>query len=228
MKNDLEGILDACLSDILRGTSTLEECLARHPEHAAQLKPLLQTAARVQRGVRKPTASPAFKARARAKLTRHMEAHPPQKRGGLSVFQKLALNFAALACTFLIAGTVYAQSVLPGSSFYPWKLASERVWRSVSADPVSTDIRVLNRRANEWIAVAGDPALSPKALERYQDAEVTLKSSVNETTQTRILLVIESNKKLLEDSGVLINPPELESIPYDGNGTKEGVPTSIP
>jgi len=228
MKNDLEGILDACLSDIQRGASTLEECLARHPEHAAQLRPLLQAAARVQRGVRKQDPSPAFKARARAGITRHMQAHPRQKSGGLSMFGRLSLGFTALVCTLLISGTAYAQSVLPGSSFYPWKLASERVWRAVSADPVSTDIRVLNRRANEWIAVANDPALSPKALERYHEAEVTLKSAVNETTETRILLVIESNKRLLEDSGVWINPPELESVPYDGNGTKEGVPTSMP
>jgi hypothetical protein len=147
---------------------------------------------------------------------------------GLSMFTKLALNFTALACTLLIAGTAYAQSALPGNSFYPWKLASERVWRAVSADPVSTDIRVLNRRANEWIAVANDPLLGPTALERYHQAENTLKSVVTADTEGRILPALESNKQLLEDSGVWINPPELDSVPFNGNGTKEGVPTAIP
>ena len=37
-------ILDECLNDLNRGVS-VEACLARHPEHAAALAPLLQTAA---------------------------------------------------------------------------------------------------------------------------------------------------------------------------------------
>ncbi len=228
MKNDLEGILESCLLDMRRGTSTLDDCLRRHPEHAAQLKPLLQTAARLRPGARLKGPSAAFKARGRAKLTQYMEAHPRPRRVGLSMFQKLALNFTAVACTLLFAGTAYAQSALPGNSFYPWKLASERAWRAVSTDPVSTDIRVLNRRANEWIAVANDPLLGPTALERYHQAEDTLKSGVTADTEARILPVLESNKQLLEDSGVWINPPELDSVPYNGNGGKEGVPTAIP
>jgi len=228
MKNELEGILDSCLNELKRGASSLDECLARHPEHAAQLKPLLQTAARLELGGRIPGPSAAFKARARLNLTRHMEAHPRRKRPGLSMFHKLALNFTALACTFLIAGTAYAQSVLPGSSFYSWKLASERIWRAVSADPVSTDIRVLDRRAHEWIAVANDPALNDSALERYHEAENALRSSVDETTESRILPVLESNQQLLEDSGISVPPLNLESIPYNGDGVKEGAATPPP
>ncbi len=228
MKNNLEGILETCLDDLQRGASTLDECLARHPEHAAQLKPLLQTAARIERGGRVQGPSAAFKARARAQLTQHMKARPRRKRGGLSLPQKLALNFTAAVCTFLIAGTAYAQNVLPGNSFYPWKLASERVWRTVSSDPVSTDMRVFNRRTREWIAVANDPALSNKALERYHEAEDTLKSSVNETTESRIFLLLESNHKLLEESGITVNPLNLESVPYDGDGVKEGAATPPP
>jgi hypothetical protein len=229
MKNELEGILDSCLNELKRGASTLDECLARHPEHAAQLRPLLQTAVRLERGSRSQQPSAAFKARARARLTQHMEAHPRHIiRGSLSMFHKLALGFTAMACAFLIAGTAYAQNVLPGSSFYTWKLTSERVWRAVSSDPVSTDIRVFNRRTAEWIAVANDPALSNSALERYHDAEDTLKSSVDETTESRILPVLESNQQLLKDSGITVNPLNLESVPYDGDGVKEGAATPPP
>jgi hypothetical protein len=222
MKNELEGILDSCLSDLMRGASTLDECLARHPEYAAQLKPLLKTAARLERSGRSQQPSAAFKARGRARLTQHMQAHPHRMRGSLSMPHKLALSSTALVCALLIAGTAYAQNVLPGSSFYTWKLASERVWRAVSTDPVSTDMRVFNRRTEEWIAVANDPTQSNKALERYHQAEDTLKSSVNETTESRILPLLESNQKLLEESGIVINPLNLESVPYEGDGVKEG------
>jgi hypothetical protein len=229
MKNELEGILDSCLNDLKRGASTLDECLARHPEHAAQLKPLLQTAARVERGGRSQGPSAGFKARTRARLIQHMEAHPRRIiRGSLSMFHKFALSFTAMACAFLIAGTAYAQNVLPGNSFYTWKLASERVWRAVSTDPVSTDIRVFNRRTQEWIAVANDPTQSNKALERYHLAEDTLKSSVNETTESRILPLLESNQKLLEESGIIVSPLNLESVPHNGEGVKEGAATPLP
>jgi len=138
------------------------------------------------------------------------------------MFHKLTLGFTAMICAFLIAGTAYAQKVLPGSAFYAWKLASENAWRAVSPDPVSADIRVFNRRTAEWIAVSNDPALSNVALERYHDAEDTLKSSVNETTESRILPVLESNQQLLKDSGITVNPLNLESVPYEGDGVKEG------
>ena len=39
MNNDLETILDACLSQIEEGESSLDECVARYPEYAAQLQP---------------------------------------------------------------------------------------------------------------------------------------------------------------------------------------------
>ncbi len=199
--NDFEGVLESCLTDIRRGASTLDECLARNPQHAEQLKPLLKAAGRLERtGQVRPSA--AFKARARAKLTGHMQAHPRVKRRGISMFQKLAISFAALICTFMIAGTAYAQGVLPGNSFYTWKLASEDVWRAVSLDPVYTDIQFLSRRTNEWIAVANDPHLKDKALKRYQEAENKLKSSANENADTRILPALEENQKLLKESGI--------------------------
>ena len=38
MNNDLETILDTCLYQIEEGESSIDECLARYPEHAAQLQ----------------------------------------------------------------------------------------------------------------------------------------------------------------------------------------------
>lgn len=222
MMNDLEGVLESCLNEVRRGTSTIDECLARYPKHAAQLEPLLRTAGRLARvGEVRPAAT--FKARARAKLTRHMQAHPRAKRRALSMVQKLAVSFSAVVCTFLIAGTAYAQGVLPGNSFYPWKLTSEHVWSAVSFDPVSTDIEFLSRRTNEWIAVANDPGLNNKALERYQEAEYKLSSSMNENTKSRILPALEENHKLLKESGIPFpNKDKPVNLEIPGSESNEG------
>ena len=55
MNNDLETILDTCLYQIEEGEASLEECLARYPEHAAQLQPLLMAATKLSRASAKPS-----------------------------------------------------------------------------------------------------------------------------------------------------------------------------
>ena len=37
-------ILDECLESLLTGQETVEQCLQRYPEYAAELEPLLRTA----------------------------------------------------------------------------------------------------------------------------------------------------------------------------------------
>lgn len=218
--NDFDRVLEACLDDLKRGASTLDECLARYPEHASHLRPLLKAAARLGlAGEIRPSA--AFKARTRAKLTLHMQKHPHTKPWGLSVFQKLAFSFSALIIAFLIAGTAYAQDALPGSSFYVWKSTSERVWRAVSPDPLSTDIMLLARRANEWIAVSKEPDLSNKASESYRQAEDILESAVNENTEPRILPAIEKTQKLLSESGIAVPAPSDAHSLGDPNSNNE-------
>ncbi len=44
---DFGQLLDDSLQQISSGASTLEDCLARHPEDAAELRPLLQSAGRL-------------------------------------------------------------------------------------------------------------------------------------------------------------------------------------
>jgi hypothetical protein len=44
VKRDIEDVLDECLALLQGGQSTLGECLARYPDRAAELRPLLETA----------------------------------------------------------------------------------------------------------------------------------------------------------------------------------------
>ena len=60
-------ILDECLERLLTGQETVEQCLQRYPEYAAELEPLLRTAALMKKAVEvKPSAD--FRAKARYQM----------------------------------------------------------------------------------------------------------------------------------------------------------------
>lgn len=199
---DLEQVLEDCLEDIESGASTLDECLARYPQYAAQLRPLLLAASRFDRG-RAVKPSPVFKANTRAKLTKHMKSHPRRKRGFLPIWS-MAVSLVALMMTSVITGTVYAQGALPGDWFYDWKLTSEQAWRVVSRDPIGIDLKLADRRLNELVAVSSDPVLGERALKSYQKALSTLQSELNKDTQSRIQSVLKSQQQSLKNSGLTV------------------------
>jgi hypothetical protein len=188
---DFDQILEQCLNDLASGASTLEECLARHPEHAAQLKPLLLAAARLGAGST-VTPAPAFKARARAQLTRHMQERPHRKARSGFAFRQLAAGFAAILLALLVTGTVYAQGALPGDSLYGWKLASEHAWRIFSSDTVNTDLEIANRRITEMNVTVDDPLRRAQALEGYQEVRTRLESEMDAETLKSILPPVDA------------------------------------
>jgi hypothetical protein len=49
MKRRLEETLEVCLAALVRGQSTVEECLSLYPELSAELEPLLHTARRIEK-----------------------------------------------------------------------------------------------------------------------------------------------------------------------------------
>jgi len=200
---EIDQVLENCLNDLASGASNLDECLARHPEQATQLKPLLQAALYVGMGS-EVHPSPAFKSRTRAKLTLHMDANPRRKARSGFVFWRLATNLAMALTIFLAAGTVYAQGVLPGSPFYGWKLTSEQLWRAVSPDPVSTDLALANRRIDEMNAVINDPALWSLAMEGYQEVLTRLESELDAGTLEQILPQVATEQPPVENLGPLI------------------------
>jgi hypothetical protein len=207
---EFEQVLEQCLDDLEQGASNVDQCLARHPRHAAQLRPVLLTAAGLEQGrVVEPSA--AFKARARAKLTLHMQAHPRQSVYSGFTFWRLATSLAMILLALLATGTVYAQSALPGDLFYEWKLASERAWRAVSPDPIRTDLAIANRRIDELNAVAHDPLLSALALEGYQEVLTRLEAELDAETLEQILPRIEVEQQPIETPEQLV--PTLPSNP---------------
>lgn len=187
---DFDLILETCLDDLASGASTLDECLIRHPEQAAQLEPLLSAAVQLGRG-REVKPSAAFKARARANLTMHMQEHPRAKGRAGFPFWRLAAAFAVVMLALLATGTAYAQGALPGDPFYGWKRTSEYAWRAVSSSPANVDLIIANRRIDEMNAVSDDPVRKAEALEGYHEVVDRLKSEVDAETLERILPKIE-------------------------------------
>ncbi len=73
----IQEALDRCLEDISVGNLSVDECLARYPQYASQLRPLLRTAARLE-AANEVRPSRAFKSNLRKQLT--SDSDKPRRR----------------------------------------------------------------------------------------------------------------------------------------------------
>jgi DNA-directed RNA polymerase specialized sigma24 family protein len=202
-------ILEESLMRLIKGTFTLDECLLFYPEYATQLSPLLETALLLNLG-RDVEPLPTFTAYTRSAVTQFIQSHPRQRRIVMPVIQRTALTFAVLAAALLVTGTAQAQSALPGETFYPWKRASEQVWRAISPDPLGTDVFLAQRRLDEWISVAKDPSRSAGAKTAYLESLTSLRTKNNNVeTNALILPSLKSQQVTLNTAGLVA--PELNS-----------------
>ena len=207
--NDFETVLDESWSQIESGESTTDEVLERHPEHSAQLGPLLQAASKLAGTKEAVTPTPGFRARNRAQLNKYMHENPQMKRVS-PVFWRLTITLVSMLLAFLLSGTVFAQGALPGDTFYNWKLRSETMWSMVSPDRLGTDLTLSNRRVHELVVLSGDEVRRARAVEDYQRLLIRFKSANSEKDRERIRLVLQTQRESLNQAGVSI--PELESF----------------
>lgn len=104
MDNDFDRILDECIDRIKRGES-LEDCLANYPDHAGQLKPLLEAVLQT-REVYSYTPSAASKRVARQRFNTALDALARKREGGQSLFGWLlgrSKIWAAIATVLVLA-----------------------------------------------------------------------------------------------------------------------------
>jgi hypothetical protein len=205
MNNELETILDDCLNQLEEGKATIEECLARHPAHAAQLKPLLQAANMLARG-RDVMPSPQYRMRARSQLNVYMQQNPQRKRVS-PIFWRVSIGFVTVLLLFLASGTAFAQQALPGDALYTWKLTSENLWRMTSSDPVGVDIAVAERRFYELLSVSQDDARLERAIRNYERVLIKFRN-LSPQDRERILPMLQLHYEALRERGVSV--PELE------------------
>lgn len=213
--NKIDTIFEECLGQIQSGASTLEECVARYPEHAAELTSLLRTSARLAHAG-DVIPSPVFKARTRTELNAYIHSHPRAKRPAPFAW-RLAYNVVTSLLAFLVLGTAIAQRALPGDTLFDWKITSERIWRVVSIDRLATDLTLSNRRVKELVRVYGDENRRTRAVQNYQQMLVRFKSDQNVSHQERIIPVLRFHQQSLSQVGISI--PELDSyFPPDTQG----------
>ena len=99
-----EAVLDECIEDLRSGRRTLAECLARWPEHARTLEPLLRTAV-AARGLAAAAERPLDAAR-RAEFMRAIRTTPQQRRRGLIDTIAAALGMLVRPRLMLVPGAM--------------------------------------------------------------------------------------------------------------------------
>jgi len=154
MNQDFDVALSECLDLIRRGTET-EACLARYPQYATELRPLLQLANKIRDVI---TPMPTGQARVAGRL-RMLEAlpekHPrrpiaasvsslrivptvthPTRKKPQYVRPAWRLAFAIAAVTIMATGGTLVASAasLPGDVLYPVKLATQQAQIALTFD----------------------------------------------------------------------------------------------
>jgi hypothetical protein len=157
-ESEFENILDECLEGVIRGED-IEVCLARHPEHAAELEPLLRTALETRKAV---AIGPRPEFRQRAGYEFQAAIRDTQPKGSRSFFRWQVRWMAPVALIIGLlmvgSGTVTAaSSSLPDEPLYRVKLATESIQMAFTPsalDKAELYARFTDKRVEEIIKMA--------------------------------------------------------------------------
>ncbi len=180
MRVDIASILDKALADLRAGIS-VDECLRRYPTHAAELEPMLRTAAaiRYQATASLPPSLEQWLASSSSEIEQiaraaYARSDPPTTRIGhaLSMFgARLArygiprLAASTLATILVVVMTFFgvdaaAASSLPDESLYSWKLFSEEAHLRFARNPdarAEIGLSIIEHRVGEIDALIDLP-----------------------------------------------------------------------
>ena len=152
-RDDIEQILQTCLEQIKTGQETVDSALARYPDKAEELRPLLETASWLQMSRKAVSPAPDFVTSSRKRLEARLEREKTEGRPRTPHIEDLGLwntlvylftqkSFAyrfAIATVFVILFVVTTSSVagaarqaIPGDRLYPVKTSLERAQLALS------------------------------------------------------------------------------------------------
>ena len=211
MVEPFENILNESLERLRQGES-VEQCLARYPQQAAELAPLLRVAADFQKASSAVKPRPEFKARARYELQSQLHAKErktePKKTSFIHWMPRWAVAVASVILIFLIAGTgtvAASTSSMPDDTLYPVKLAAEQVRLGLTRGDIKkarVNVRLADRRVKEiiYLARSGDSRRLNKALLRLEghleDIERVIEANADRPKVQEALIAL---KALLEE-----------------------------
>ena len=181
-----DNILEECLERILAGGETVEQCLTRYPEEAAELEPLLRTSLFAKKAAEiKPR--PEFRERARYQMRAALQemAEKRERRFSLFSWQPRWATVAVAVLVLLLAsgGTVAAAgNSMPDGPLYPVKLATERVRLALTPSTLGKAelyAKLADKRVAEIIKMVdkGKPEQAARVAERL-NVQLTAMSSL--------------------------------------------------
>jgi hypothetical protein len=211
MAERFENILDVCLEGIRQGES-VEQCLARYPEQAAELAPLLRVAEDSLKAYSVVEPRPEFKERSRYEMQSRLRGKErktePKKVSFAGWVPRWAVAVASVILIFLIAGTgtvAASTSSMPDDTLYPVKLATEQVRLGLSRGDIKkarVNVGLADRRVKEivYLAKKGDSRRLERALLRLEGhleaiEQVTEANADNPKVQEALMAL----KALLEE-----------------------------
>ncbi len=136
---EFNNILDECLERLLTSGETVEQCLEKYPEYAAELEPLLRTAM-VTRETLTIEPNVEFRARARYQLRSEMDKVAVRRWRPILTWQPRWVMVTVVVMVVLLAGggtVAAADSSMPGTPLYGVKLATENVRLTLSSSDVA-------------------------------------------------------------------------------------------
>jgi hypothetical protein len=227
MKQELETIVDECLSAIQSGDATLDSCLSAHPEHAEEIGPLLHIAAHSHSILSPESPRPEFVQSTRSRLMKSIESKRDimqKERVGLRWLQyKPAYLFVTILLVLVLfssgIGVVRASAdSLPGDRLYGVKLASEQIQLAMSRHPVN-DAALLIEFAGERLSEAEQLVNQG----RYEDLELAM-AELEETLDA--LASLDLSEETPEPGSLAYVEEKIEKHIYVLNRVLEQVPDS--
>lgn len=237
---EFEAILDECLRDVLRGVRTVDQCLERYPDYAADLKPALQTALLTSR-LKSPQMPAASVNALENRLRVQMAARTESKiiRGRFAPFAKLAAMIAIVALTALGSG---AAAVAASSNAVPgdWLYGLKRLWEAIvlALSPLTGQVddlwlQIADRRLDEVEELARRGQLNDSALfDLYMAMAQAITLADDETRPDLLAYLTQAQASLAaiqplpEDQGLLTDVIGLTTPVIRDDGSLEAPPSS--
>ena len=212
MTKDLDRALDESLTLLMEGRATLEECLARYPEHAADLRPLLETALQLYRTPRPTTRPAAFAAgkrrmlRALTEKQQHLvpSSPAPRRPGWIAALlerkEKTRREYGPLYLRqVMAAATALILLVAAGFLFLSW--LQTPVARAATLAQVDGVVEVLPEGEQTWHPAAVGERIEPGDRIRTGPASAALLRFFNGSTtnigaETEISLVQMNSRRM--------------------------------
>ena len=207
----LNNILDECLERLLIKGESIEQCLQSYPEHAEELKPLLDTILSGRR-VSDVEPRPEFMARARYQFRLALQEAKAKKSRRFFGWQPAWVTVVAVVLTFVLTSGVTVAAAgdsMPDEPLYPVKVVTEQVQLTVTRSPLSKaelHAKLADRRVAEIVYLANKN--KPEAIE-------STTGRLN-TSLLKIAVLSRVQGEVDDRGGVAPSSPGLVSEPARG------------